>query len=28
LQRTGEDDARITLRERGRPERAFNLKRE
>jgi hypothetical protein len=28
LERTGEDDARITLRERGRPERAFTVKRE
>ena len=28
LQRTGDDDARIILRERGRPERAFAIKRE
>jgi hypothetical protein len=28
LERTGEDDARITLRERGRPERVFTVKRE
>jgi hypothetical protein len=28
LQRTGEDDARITLRERGKPERNFTVKRE
>jgi hypothetical protein len=28
LERTGEDDARITLRERGKPERSFTVKRE
>jgi hypothetical protein len=28
LQRTAEDDARITLRERGRAERSFAIKRE
>ena len=28
LQRTGDDDARITLRERGRPDRSFTVHRE
>ena len=28
LERAGEDDARITVHERGRPERAFTVKRE